>query len=98
MPEITEAELPANVRALWLKALSAVQTNNHGYAVKLLLPVLKDAPAFLDGRKVLRKCESIVTGGPKKAASVFGIKTGSNMKGAVKKDPAAAVNLIEAEL
>ncbi len=98
MPEITEAELPPNVRALWLKALSAVQTNNHGYAVKLLLPVLKDAPAFLDGRKVLRKCESIVTGGPKKAASVFGIKTGSNMKGAVKKDPATAVNLIEAEL
>jgi tetratricopeptide (TPR) repeat protein len=98
MPEITEAELPPNVRALWLKALSAVQTNNHGYAIKLLLPVLKDAPAFLDGRKVLRKCESIVTGGPKKAATVFGIKTGSNMKGAVKKDPAAAVNLIEAEL
>jgi len=98
MPEITEAELPPNVRALWLKALSAVQTNNHGYAVKLLMPVLKDAPAFLDGRKVLRKCESIVTGGPKKAASVFGIKTGSNMKGAVKKDPASAVNLIEAEL
>ena len=49
MPEITEAELAPNVKALWLKALSAVQTNNHGYAVKLLQPVLKDAPAFLDG-------------------------------------------------
>jgi tetratricopeptide (TPR) repeat protein len=101
MPEITEAELPPNVKALWLKALSAVQTKNHGYAVKLLLPVLKDAPAFLDGRKVLRNCESIVTGGPKKAATVFGIKTGGagmKISSAVKKDPAGAVNLIEAEL
>ncbi|WP_035615427.1 tetratricopeptide repeat protein [Haloferula sp. BvORR071] len=101
MPEITEAELAPNVKALWLKALSAVQTNNHGYAVKLLLPVLKDAPAFLDGRKVLRKCESIVTGGPKKASTVFGIKTGGGsgkFSSAIKKDPAAAVNLIEVEL
>ncbi|WP_367872653.1 tetratricopeptide repeat protein [Luteolibacter sp. Populi] len=99
MPEITEAELAPNVRALFLKALSAVQTNNHGYAVKLLQPVLKDAPAFLDGRKILRKCESIVTGGPKKAASVFGIKTGgSSFKSAIKKDPASAVVAIEVEL
>ena len=101
MPEITEGDLPPNVKQLWLKALSAVQTNNHGYAVKLLLPVLKDAPAFLDGRKVLRKCESIVTGGPKKAATVFGIKTGGagmKISGAVKKDPAGAVHMIELEL
>jgi tetratricopeptide (TPR) repeat protein len=102
MPEITEAELAPNVKALWLKALSAVQTNNHGYAVKLLQPVLKDAPAFLDGRKVLRKCESIVQGGPKKGGSIFGVKTGGmglmKIAGQVKKDPASAVSLIEAEL
>ena len=55
MPEITEADLPASVKALWLKALTAAQTKNHGYAIKLIQGVLKDNPGFLDGRKVLRK-------------------------------------------
>jgi len=102
MPEITESELAPNVKALWLKSLSAVQTNNHGYAVKLLQSVLKDAPYFLEGRQVLRKCESIVQGGPKKKSSVFGIKTGGmglmKVASQVKKDPAAAILMIEEEL
>lgn len=102
MPELTEGELPPNVKALWLKALSAVQTNNHGYAVKLLQSVLKDAPTFLEGRKVLRSCEAIVTGGPKKASKVFGIKTGGmglmKVAGVVKKDPAASLVMLEEEL
>lgn len=100
MPEINESELAPNVKALWLKALSAVQTNNHGYSVKLLQSVLKDAPTFLEGRKVLRKCETIVCGGPKKKSTIFGMKTGgglSTMKLAsqVKKDPVSALPLIE---
>jgi tetratricopeptide (TPR) repeat protein len=102
MPELTEGELPPNVKALWLKALSAVQTNNHGYAVKLLQSVLKDAPLFLDGRKVLRNCQAIVTGGPKKASKVFGIKTGGmglmKVAGVVKKDPLASLPMLEDEL
>lgn len=102
MPEINESELAPNVKALWLKALSAVQTNNHGYAVKLLQSVLKDAPTFLEGRQVLRKCEIIVTGGPKKASKVFGFKTGGvglmKVAGQVKKDPASALPMIEEEL
>ncbi len=102
MPEITEAELDPNVKALWLKAMSAVQTHNHGYAIKLLQSILKDNPGFLDGRKVLRKCEAAASGGPKEAKKIFGIKTGGvgTMKfaGQIKKDPAAAVVAIEAEL
>ncbi|WP_193211677.1 tetratricopeptide repeat protein [Luteolibacter marinus] len=103
MPEINESELAPNVKALWLKALSAVQTNNHGYAVKLIQSVLKDAPTFLEGRQVLRKCEIIVTGGPKKKATIFGMKAGGGlglMKVAsqVKKDPASALPMIEDEL
>ena len=103
MPEITEAELPSNSRALWIKAVSAVQANNHGYAVKIIQSVLKDAPGFVEGRKVLRKCEGIVTGGPKKKGGLFGMKSSGglgNMKlaGQVKKAPDAAVLAIEAEL
>ncbi|MCW1920931.1 tetratricopeptide repeat protein [Luteolibacter arcticus] len=99
MPEITEADLAPNVKALYLKAISAVQTNNHGYAVKLLQSVLKDAPTFLGGRQILRNCESIVVGGPQKGSKIFGIKTGGmglgRVAGQVKKDPAAALVMIE---
>jgi tetratricopeptide (TPR) repeat protein len=103
MPEITEAELAPNVKALWLKALTAAQTKNHGYAIKLIQTVLKDEPGFLDGRKVLRKCEGNLTGGPKKKSTLFGMKTGGGLgsmklAGQVKKDPAAALVAIEAEL
>lgn len=102
MPEISEQELAPNVKALWLKALSAVQTNNHGYAVKLLQSVLKDAPFFLEGRQVLRKCESIVQGGPKKAGGFLGVKTGGmglmKVASQVKKDPLASLTVLEEAL
>lgn len=103
MSEITESDLAPNVKALWLKALSAVQTNNHGYAVKLIQSVLKDAPGFLQGRQVLRNCEGVVSGGPKKKATVFGMKAGGGLGalkigGLVKKDPSAAIVAIEEEL
>jgi tetratricopeptide (TPR) repeat protein len=102
MPEITENELPANVKPLWLKALTAVQANNHQYAVTLLQGVLKDCPGFLDGRKLLRKCELQVTGGEKKKGGLFGIQTGGmgvmKLQGAAKKDPLGTLPLIEKEL
>lgn len=101
MPETSESELAPNVKALWLKALSAVQTNNHGYAVKLIQTVLKDAPTFLEGRQVLRKCEIVVSGGPKKKSSFLGMKTGGGfgkIASQMKKDPAAALPMIEEEL
>ena len=43
MPEITEKELPPNLKPLWLKALSAVQTSNLPYGISLLQAVLKQA-------------------------------------------------------
>ncbi len=102
MPEITEADLAPNVKALYLKARSAVQTQNYGYAIKLLQSVLKDAPTFLAGRQALRQCEHFHTGGPKKASKVFGFKTGGvglmNMASQVKKDPASSLAMIEEEL
>ena len=100
MPEITEKELPANLKPLWLKALSAVQTSNHTYGISLLQAVLKDAPGFLDGRKMLRKCENQIAGAPKKKGGLFGMQTGGGTKltSQAKKDPAGTIPLIEKEL
>jgi tetratricopeptide (TPR) repeat protein len=102
MTEITEKELPANLKPLWLKALSAVQTSNHAYAVSLLQGVLKDSPGFLDGRKMLRKCELQLAGGAKKKGGLFGIQTGGmgvmKLQSQAKKDPAGTLPLIEKEL
>ena len=76
MPEITDKELPQSVKGFWLKALSAVEVKNHAYAVTLLQAILKENPGFLVGRELLRKCESIITGGPKKKQKIFGLDTG----------------------
>jgi tetratricopeptide (TPR) repeat protein len=101
MPEISENELPANVKPLWLKALTAVQANNHDYAITLLQGVLKDSPGFLEGRKLLRKCELQASGGAKKKG-LFGIQTGGmgvmKLQSAAKKDPLGTLPLIEKEL
>ncbi|MES2438208.1 MAG: hypothetical protein V4584_04040 [Verrucomicrobiota bacterium] len=99
MPEITEKELPSNLKPLWLKALSAVQTANLPYGISLLQAVLKDAPGFLEGRKMLRKCEFQVAGPPKKKGGLFGSGGGgTKLTGQAKKDPAGTIPLIEKEL
>jgi tetratricopeptide (TPR) repeat protein len=103
MPEITDKELPANLRPLWLKALTAVQTNNLEYAVSTLLPpILKECPGFLEGRKLLRKCELQLSGGAKKKAGLFGLQSGGmgimKLQSAAKKDPLGTLPLIEKEL
>ncbi len=102
MPEITEKELPPNLKPLWLKALTAVQATNLDYAITLLQGVLKDSPGFLEGRKLLRKCEIQLSGGSKKKGGLFGIQTGGmgvmKLQGHAKKDPEATIPLIEKEL
>ncbi len=99
MPEITEKDLPSNLKPLWLKALSAVQTGNLTYGVSLLQAVLKDAPGFLDGRKMLRKCELQIAGGAKKKGGLFGGGMGGmKLAGAAKKDPLGTLPLIEKDL
>jgi len=98
MPEITEKELPPNQKALWLKAISAIQTSNVPYSINLIQSVLKDSPGFLEGRKVLRKCELQVAGGAKKKG-LFGMSSSSSkFHSQAKKDPTGALPLIEKEL
>lgn len=97
MPIITDKELSATARPLWLKALSAVELRNYGYAIELIHAVLKEAPGFLDGRKILRKAEIAHTKGKKSLMSGFST---ASLKGAgmVKKDPVAAMELAEQTL
>jgi tetratricopeptide (TPR) repeat protein len=52
-----EKELSDNARTLWHRARSAVELRNFDYAVALIRTILKDHPAFLDGRKLLRRVE-----------------------------------------
>jgi tetratricopeptide (TPR) repeat protein len=102
MAEITEQELPSNVKSFWLKAKSAVEMKNHAYAVSLIQAILKDHPGFLAGRDLMRNCESVITGGPKKKSKIFGMETnsgpGMKIQSTAKKDPEGAVLLIEKEL
>ncbi|MEP2774804.1 MAG: tetratricopeptide repeat protein [Luteolibacter sp.] len=100
MPEITDKELSPAIKPLWLKAMSAVQMNNLEYAVNLLQAVLKDAPGFLEGRQVLRRCEIQLQSGVTKKKGLFGGGGMSVMKlaGQAKKDPTATLPLIEKEL
>ena len=90
----TENDLSDNARGLWLKALSAVELKNYGYAVPLLQNVLKECPEFLQGRRVLRRAAIAHTKGKK---SLFGGFSTASIKGAqiLKKDPLAAIEFAE---
>ena len=102
MAEITETELSPALRPLWLKALSAVQMNNLEYAISLLQAVLKDDPAFLEGRMILRKCEIQIYSKTEKKKGLFGSSGNSmgimKLASPAKKDPAGTLPLIEKEL
>ena len=102
MSEISEKDLPPSIKPLWLKAVSAVQASNLEYAVSLIQAVLKESPGFLEGRKILRRCELQLSGGTKKKGGFLGIQTGGmgimKLQGQAKKDPLGTIPLIEKEL
>ena len=97
MATLTEKELSQNGRSLWLKATTAVETRNFGYAISLLQAVLKESPDFLIGRQWLRRSELAATKVNKgflrgiSGASLQAMKAQS----LVKKDPHAAILLAE---
>jgi len=78
---------------MWLKALSAFEVRNFGYAISLLQSVVTEEPLFLDGRRLLRRAAFENTKGKKgffggmSKPSLTGFKSG----GMVKKDPLAAM-------
>lgn len=96
----TEKDLPDNLRATWLKALSAMQLKNYGYVLQLIHPILKAEPAFLGGRQLARK--AAIARSSSKKGLLSGISTASfsamKIGSLVKKDPAAALEAIEKSL
>jgi len=100
--EIGEGELPQSAHSLWLKTVSAVEMSNHKYAVSLAQAVLKEAPGFVEGRRLLRKSAVMVAGPKSTKKSFFGSSGGGlgtmKLKGQSKKDPEATLVLIEKEL
>jgi tetratricopeptide (TPR) repeat protein len=93
----TEKELSEGLRALWLKAVAAIELRNFGYAISLLQEILKQEPEFLMGRQLLRRTEVTKSKSAKK--SFFNISTApiGLMKAhrEIKKDPKCAVEMLE---
>ncbi|MEM7144801.1 MAG: tetratricopeptide repeat protein [Verrucomicrobiota bacterium] len=95
---VTEAELAANLKNLYLKALSAIELRNYDYSISLLQAVLKEEPRFLDGRKILRGAEVQKSKASKKLLNLGGGLSGVKFQGQIKKDPLGAIVGIEKEL
>lgn len=93
----SEKDLPENQRATWLKAMSAMELRNYGYAIQLLQVVLKNHPEFLLARQLTRKAAVAKTAGKKGMMSGLSSASFSTMKvqSLVKKDPAAAMEAVE---
>ena len=93
----TEKELSQGLRALWLKAVAAIELHNFGYAISLLQEVLKQEPEFLTGRQLLRRAEVTKSKSAKK--SFFNVSTARigvmKAQREMKKDPKRAVEMLE---
>ncbi len=93
----TEKELSESLRACWLKAVSAIELRNFGYAISLLQEILKLEPQFLTGRQLLRRAE--VTKGKSAKKSFFNISTAPigvmKAQREIKKDPKRAIEMLE---
>ncbi len=98
MPIKTENELTPASRALWLKALAALEQRNFGYTVTLLQPVLKEEPGFLAGRQVLRKAAIEQQKGKKSFFKLGSLSSMSSKKIDASKDPAGAMDAAEKAL
>jgi len=96
----TEKELSETQRSLWLKAVTAIELRNFGYAISLLQEILKQEPQFLTGRQLLRRTEVTRSRSAKKA--FFNISTApiAVMKAEreIKKDPKRAIETLETVL
>src|SRR5205809_4601174 len=93
----TEKELSESLRALWLKAVAAIELRNFGYAISLLQEILKQEPEFLTGRQLLRRAEVTKSKSAKK--SFFNISTAPigvmKAQREIKKDPKRALEVLE---
>src|SRR5215510_9351152 len=93
----TEKELSESLRACWLKAVTAIELRNFGYAISLVQEILKQEPEFLTGRQLLRRAE--VTKSKSARKSFFNISTAPigvmKAQREIRKDPNRAVEMLE---
>jgi len=96
----SEKDLPESQRTSWLKALSAMELKNYGYAIQLLQLVLKSHPDFLVGRQLARRAGIAKNAGKKSLLGNISSPSFSILKaqGLVKKDPVAAMDEAEKAL
>jgi tetratricopeptide (TPR) repeat protein len=87
---VTASELQPKHQNLWKRGQLSIEQKNWEYAVSLLLPVVKEVPGFLEGRKWLRLAEGEAAGTGRKFS--FG---GGLFKGGSKKDPWEAIAELE---
>jgi len=97
MPVKTEKELSQGSRALWLKAIAAIELQNFGYAISLVQELLKQEPEFLTGRQLLRRAE--VTKSKAARKGFFNISTAPiglmKAQREMKTNPKRAVEMLE---
>lgn len=91
------SDLPGHLRSLFDKAMSSIKMQNAGYAVQLLLPIIKEVPSFLEGRRALRAAAIQSNGGKKKLIDTTGLAL-MKIKPKIEKDPVGALYDIEAIL
>ena len=57
MPEKTQADIPRDLRDLYVKGATALQRQNLDYAIAIFQQVVQREPAFLEGRQALRAAQ-----------------------------------------
>ncbi len=91
---ITDRQLAPDQMGLWMKAQQAVEAHNYKYAVSILKTLIKRAPGFLEGRKVLRACEVKSTPDAGHRSTLFG---GMRLT-TTRKDPETVIVSVEDDL
>ncbi len=91
---ITDRQLAPDQMGLWMKAQQAVEAHNYKYAVSILKTLIKRAPGFLEGRKVLRACEVKSTPDAGRRSTLFG---GMRLT-TTRKDPETVIVSVEDDL
>ena len=90
----TTADLSPAHRSLFDKAAASVKMQNASYAVQLLLPIIKDVPTFLEGRKTLRTAAALAHSGKKKLLDTSVIAV-MKLKTKAEKDPIGVMGDLE---
>lgn len=96
MADLKISDLSAQQREVFQRAKGAMDSQNYGYVITLMKPMLKVLPTFLEGRQLLRAAsiqqfEAL----SKMKKSMIGVSVAAAAMGLNKKDPAEAMAACE---